>query len=77
MPDGSYFSPAIETMGRDDLDALIDERVRYTVQYAAAHSPFYRHWFRENNAVSASAKKKLAPAKHKTARTIAVSTPPV
>ena len=43
-----YFSPNIETMERGDLDALIDERVRYTVQYAATHSPFYRHWFREN-----------------------------
>jgi len=48
MPVGTCFSPAIETMGRSDLDALIDDRVRYTVQYAAEHSPFYRHWFREN-----------------------------
>ena len=48
MPAGAYFSPDIETMERDELDALIDERVRYTVQYAADHSPFYRHWFREN-----------------------------
>jgi coenzyme F390 synthetase len=48
MPAGFYFSPEIETMERGDLDALIDERVRYTVQYAAEHSPFYRHWFREN-----------------------------
>jgi coenzyme F390 synthetase len=48
MPAGKYFSPDIETMERSDLDALIDERVRYTVQYAAEHSPFYRHWFREN-----------------------------
>jgi coenzyme F390 synthetase len=45
MPAGPYFSPEIETMDRSDLDALIDERVRYTVQYAAEHSPFYRHWF--------------------------------
>jgi len=45
MPAGPYFSPEIETMDRNDLDALIDERVRYTVQYAADHSPFYRHWF--------------------------------
>jgi len=43
-----YHNPAIETMDRDDLDALIDERVRYTARYAAEHSPFYRHWFREN-----------------------------
>jgi coenzyme F390 synthetase len=48
MPVSTYFSPEIETMRRDDLDTLIDERIRYTVQYAAAHSPFYRHWFREN-----------------------------
>ncbi|MGB9175222.1 MAG: coenzyme F390 synthetase [Methanoregula sp.] len=48
MPAGKYFSPDIETMGRSDLDALIDERVRYTVQYAADRSPFYRHWFQEN-----------------------------
>ena len=48
MPVGSYFSPEIETLSRSDLDALIDERVRYTAQYAAEHSPFYRHWFKEN-----------------------------
>ncbi len=48
MPAGSYFSPEVETLSRSDLDALIDERVRYTVLYAAEHSPFYRHWFREN-----------------------------
>ena len=48
MPLGSYFSPEVETLSRGDLDALIDERVRYTVQYAAEHSPFYRHWFKEN-----------------------------
>jgi len=48
MPVGSYFSPEVETLSRSDLDALIDERVRYTVQYAAEHSPFYRHWFKEN-----------------------------
>jgi coenzyme F390 synthetase len=35
-------------MDRGSLDALIDERVRYTVRYANEHSPFYRHWFREN-----------------------------
>lgn len=48
MPGGSYFSPEIETLDRGSLDALIDERVRYTIRYAADHSPFYRHWFREN-----------------------------
>jgi coenzyme F390 synthetase len=49
MPTGSYFSPEVETLNRSDLDALIDERIRYTVQYASEHSPFYRHWFKENN----------------------------
>jgi len=44
----AYHNPEIETMDRSSLDALIDERVRYTIQYAHEHSPFYRHWFREN-----------------------------
>jgi len=43
-----YHNAATETMDRADLDTLIDERVRYTVKYANDHSPFYRHWFREN-----------------------------
>jgi phenylacetate-coenzyme A ligase PaaK-like adenylate-forming protein len=51
MPAGNYFSPEIEKMERGDLDALIDERVHYTVQYTADHSPFYRRWFRENRIV--------------------------
>jgi len=49
MPVGSYFDKEFETIERSDLAALIDERVRYTLQYAAEHSPFYRHWFKENN----------------------------
>jgi coenzyme F390 synthetase len=49
MPAASYFSPTIETMERSDLDSLIDERVRYTVKYAADKSPFYRHWFKEHH----------------------------
>ncbi len=44
-----YFRKAIETMPRDDLDAVIDERVRYTIQYAHDHSPFYRKWFKKNS----------------------------
>lgn len=40
--------PAIETMDRADLDALSEERIRYTVRYAEEHSPFYRHWLAEN-----------------------------
>lgn len=43
-----YFAPEVETLERGDLDNLIDERVRYTVQYAADHSPFYRSWFRKH-----------------------------
>jgi coenzyme F390 synthetase len=49
MSGGQYFSPEIETMDRSNLDALIDERVRYTVNYAAEHSPFYRSWFRNHS----------------------------
>ena len=40
-----YFNPEIETMERGELDALIEERVRYTVKYAAENSPFYKKWF--------------------------------
>ncbi len=40
-----YFNPEIEIMDRGELDALIEERVRYTVKYAAENSPFYRKWF--------------------------------
>jgi phenylacetate-coenzyme A ligase PaaK-like adenylate-forming protein len=43
-----YYNQKIETMDRDSLDSLIDERVRYTIRYAHEHSPFYRHWFRQN-----------------------------
>ncbi len=49
MGEGRYHSPDIETMDRSSLDALIDERVAYTVEYANEHSPFYRNWFREKN----------------------------
>src|SRR5665811_384280 len=35
-------------MDRGELDALVDERIRYTVQFAAENSPFYRKWFRTN-----------------------------
>ncbi|MGZ4942141.1 MAG: coenzyme F390 synthetase [Halobacteriota archaeon] len=45
----SFFSEQIETMDRSDLDAPVDERIRYTVNYAAEHSPFYRKWFRTNS----------------------------
>ncbi len=45
----SYFNPEIETMPRDELDALVDARIKYTVKYAVENSPFYRKWFKENN----------------------------
>jgi len=48
MPEARYFSETVEILDRGDLDALIDDRVRITVQYAVTHSPFYRHWFKEN-----------------------------
>lgn len=37
----------METMGRGDLDALVEERIHYTVKYASEYSPFYRKWFKE------------------------------
>ncbi len=42
---GSYFREDIETLPRDELDELVDERIRYTVEYAYENSPFYRKWF--------------------------------
>jgi coenzyme F390 synthetase len=45
----TFFNPEIETMPRDELDALVDERIKYTVKYAFQNSPFYRKWFKENN----------------------------
>jgi phenylacetate-coenzyme A ligase PaaK-like adenylate-forming protein len=44
----SFFNQKIETMDRGDLDALVEDRIRYTVMYAAEKSPFYRKWFREH-----------------------------
>ena len=45
MGSTTYYREDIETMERDILDEMIDERTRYTVQYANPHSPFYRKWF--------------------------------
>ena len=42
-----YFNKEIEIKERGDLDALIDERIHYTVTYASEHSPFYKSWFRK------------------------------
>ncbi|KQC04167.1 MAG: coenzyme F390 synthetase [Methanoculleus sp. SDB] len=43
-----FFNRTIETMERGDLDALIDERVRYTIRYAVDRTRFYRKWFGEH-----------------------------
>ncbi len=36
----SYFNPEIETMDRDDIDAIVEERIRYTIKYAYENVPF-------------------------------------
>jgi coenzyme F390 synthetase len=43
-----FFNERIETISRGDLEALIEERIQYTVKYASENSPFYRKWFREH-----------------------------
>ena len=35
----NYFSEEIETMDWNQQDALVDERIRYAVQYAAENAP--------------------------------------
>ncbi len=42
---GEYFNEDIETMDRADLDTLVEEKLRYTIDYAVKHSNFYRKWF--------------------------------
>ena len=49
MHSTQFFNPDIETRPRRDLEALIDERIAYTMSYAAEHSPFYRSFFRQKN----------------------------
>jgi phenylacetate-coenzyme A ligase PaaK-like adenylate-forming protein len=41
----AFYQERVERLPREELNALIDERVRYTIQYAVEHSPFYRSWF--------------------------------
>jgi len=43
-----FFREEVERLSREDLNSLIDDRVRYTIDYAATHSPFYRTWFRHH-----------------------------
>jgi coenzyme F390 synthetase len=40
-----YYREDVETMDRENLDELINERIHHTVMYAYQHSPFYRKWF--------------------------------
>ena len=49
MHPSHFLRPDIETMKYPDLEALIDERIQYTVHYAAEHSPFYKKFFQEHN----------------------------
>ena len=49
MDESRFYNKEVETLGRDDLDSLIDERVSYTISYAAKHSPFYRDWFHNHH----------------------------
>lgn len=43
----AYRDEPMETLGRAGLDALVEERIQYTVRYAEENSPFYGQWFRE------------------------------
>lgn len=49
MHASSFLREDIETLNRSDLEALIDERIKYTVAYAADHSPFYKKFYKEHN----------------------------
>ena len=48
MDERRYYNSEIETMERAELDSIVEERVRYTVKYAAENSLFYKKWFKEN-----------------------------
>jgi len=43
-----FFNEEIETMNREKLDSIVEDRILYTVNYANENSPFYRMWFRKN-----------------------------
>jgi coenzyme F390 synthetase len=46
--EGHYFNSKMETLPIDDIESIVEERIRYTVEYAQKHSPFYRKWFFNN-----------------------------
>ncbi|MGM0770404.1 MAG: coenzyme F390 synthetase [Halobacteriota archaeon] len=41
-------------MDRGDLDGLVEEKLRYTIEYAVKHSSFYRKWFEQNDVLPSS-----------------------
>lgn len=43
-----HYFQEMEKLPRDELDALVDERIRNTIRYAQENSPFYRKWFSDN-----------------------------
>ncbi len=43
-----FFNEKIETMKRENLDSLVEDRIRYTIKYANENSLFYRRWFRKH-----------------------------
>jgi len=43
-----FFNKKIETMKRENLEVLIEDRIRYTIKYANENSLFYRKWFRKH-----------------------------
>ncbi|MBN2025173.1 MAG: phenylacetate--CoA ligase [Actinobacteria bacterium] len=44
--DGTHWNPDMETLGREELEALQLERLKETLQ-RCARSPFYQAWFRD------------------------------
>ncbi|MBP2030946.1 coenzyme F390 synthetase [Methanohalophilus levihalophilus] len=52
----NYYNPGIETISRDELDATIEDKISYTIKYAAENSPFYRKWFERHNLSPSSIK---------------------
>ncbi|BAI62425.1 coenzyme F390 synthetase [Methanocella paludicola SANAE] len=75
----AYFNEPMETMGRAGLNALIEDRIQYTVRYAEENSPFYSQWFRENGIDVASIRthEDLARLPIISGQTIRESQPPV
>jgi coenzyme F390 synthetase len=43
-----FLNEEIEIMDRQNLDSIVEDRIRYTVNYANENSAFYRKWFRKS-----------------------------